>query len=598
MSTLDLALIGNCTVGALIDGRGEIRWACLPRFDGDATFCSLLRERGAHGSEQDFGYFGIDLADLERAEQHYLENTAVLITRLYDCHGGSIEIADFAPRFRHYGRTFRPMCLIRRLRRLAGSPRLTVRLRPACDFGARRPAVTCGSHHIRYTSGDLVARLTTDVSITAVLQETPFFLEDTKTLILGPDESLQESVDELGRRFMEETVLYWREWVRSLAIPYEWQEAVIRAAITLKLNAYDDTGAIIAAMTTSIPEASGSPRNWDYRYCWLRDGYFVVNALNRLGATQTMERYLGYILNVAAQAAGAPLQPVFGIDGRSNLEEREVGSLPGYRNYGPVRVGNQAWRQVQHDVYGSAILAATHVFFDRRLARRGDAALFHRLEPLGERAAAMHDQPDAGLWELRGRARVHTFSAVMCWAACDRLARIADHLGLSERLAYWRGHADAIHRGICERAWSAARGCFVSTFGGAEMDASLLLLAEVGFIDAADPRFAATVAAVEADLRRGDFIFRYVERDDFGEPENAFIVCTFWFVNALAAVGRREEAHELFDKLLACRNMHGLLAEHVDPRTGENWGNFVQTYSMVGLINSAIRLSIRWDQAF
>jgi GH15 family glucan-1,4-alpha-glucosidase len=216
---------------------------------------------------------------------------------------------------------------------------------------------------------------------------------------------------------MEETANYWREWVRFLGIPYEWQEAVIRAAITLKLNAYDDTGAIVAAVTTSVPEAAGSSRNWDYRYCWLRDSYFVVNALNRLSATRTMERYLGYIVNVAADAAGGPLQPVYGIDGRADLEEGEMPALPGYRGMGPVRVGNQAYRQVQHDVYGSAILAATHIFFDRRLARRGDEALFRRLEPLGERAAVSFDQPDAGLWELRGSARVHTFSAVMCWAA-------------------------------------------------------------------------------------------------------------------------------------------------------------------------------------
>ena len=601
MNTLDLALIGNCTVGALINAHGEMNWACLPRFDGDATFCSLLRERGAHGAAQDFGYFAIDLADFERAEQHYLDNTAVLVTRLYDRQGGSIEITDFAPRFGHYGRMFRPMSLVRQLRRLSGSPRLTVRLRPACDFGAQRPAVTWGSHHIRYVGSGLVVRLTTDASITAILQETAFFLEDTSTLIIGPDESLQEAVGEVGRRFLEETVQYWREWVRSLAIPYEWQDAVIRAAITLKLNAYDDTGAIVAAMTTSLPEAAGSPRNWDYRYCWLRDGYFVVNALNRLGATRTMERYLGYVLNVAANAAHGPggaLQPVFGIDGRTMLDEREVSTLPGYRNNGPVRVGNQAWHQIQHDVYGSAILAATHVFFDRRLARRGDVALFQRLEPLGERAAAMHDQPDAGLWELRGSARVHTFSSVMCWAACDRLARIADHLELQARAAHWRALADAIHRTICTRAWNQKRGCFVSTFEGEGMDASLLLLAEVGFLDATDSRFPATVAAVETDLRRGDFIFRYVEKDDFGEPENAFIVCTFWYVNALAAIGRRDEAHALFEKLLACRNPHGLLAEHIDPKSGEQWGNFVQTYSMVGLINSAIRLSIRWDQAF
>ena len=592
MKTLDLALIGNCTVGALIDSKANISWGCFPRFDGDPVFCALLKD------SDDFGFFAVELAECERSEQHYLENTAILVTRLYDRHGGAVEITDFAPRFHQYGRTFRPMMLVRRVKRLYGSPRLTLRMRPACDDGAGRPATTWGSNHIRYVTPALALRLTTDASLTAILQETSFFIEDTVTLLLGADETIHEAASEVGRRFLEETTQYWREWVRSLGIPYEWQAAVIRAAITLKLNAYDDTGAIIAAMTTSIPEAPGSGRNWDYRYCWLRDGYFVVNALNRLGATHTMERYLSYIVNITADTAGRQLQPVFGIDGRAELLEREVTALSGYRGMGPVRIGNLAYRQVQHDVYGSAILAATHIFFDQRLTQRGDEALFRRLEVLGEQAKLYHDQPDAGIWELRGSARVHTFSAVMCWAACDRLARIAAHLGLAERATYWRDQSNLIHETISRRAWNEQRGTFVSVFEGDAMDASLLLLAEVGFLDAGDPRFAGTVSAVEQDLRRGDFIFRYVEKDDFGEPENAFLVCTFWYVNALAALERREEARKLFEKLLACRNRHGLLAEDIDPHSGEQWGNFVQTYSMVGLINAAIRLSIRWDQAF
>ena len=592
MRNLDLALIGNCTIGALVDGRANITWGCFPRFDGDPVFCSLLKDT------DDFGFFAIELADCERTEQHYLENTAILVTQLYDSHGGAIEITDFAPRFGQYGRMFRPMMLVRRIRRLAGSPRITLRLRPACSDGAGRPEVTCGSNHIRYVAPTLTLRLTTDASLTALLQETAFFLEDTATLLLGADETVHEAAGEVGRRFLEETAQYWHEWVRFLGIPYEWQEAVIRAAITLKLNAYDDTGAIVAAMTTSIPESAGSGRNWDYRYCWLRDGYLVVNALNRLGTTRTMERYLSYIVNIAANSGDKPLQPVYGIDGRAELEEHEVPALAGYRGMGPVRIGNLAYRQVQHDVYGSAILAATHIFFDQRLTRRGDEALFRRLELLGEQAIRCYDQPDAGLWELRGSARVHTFSAVMCWAACNRLSLIAGRLGLAERAAYWLEQSKNIHETVSQRAWNERRGTFVSTFDGDSMDASLLLLVEVGFLEASDPRFAATVGAVEKDLRRGDFIFRYVDKDDFGEPENAFLVCTFWYVNALAALNRREEARELFEKLLARRNRHGLLAEHIDPNTGEQWGNFVQTYSMVGLINAAIRLSMRWDQAF
>lgn len=594
MSKLDLALIGNGSIGALIDPAGEVVWACLPRFDGDAVFCSLLRERGA---EDDFGFFVVELIGMVRAEQEYVTNTAVLVTRLYDAAGNAVELADFSPRFRQFGRLFCPMTMVRRVRRLAGSPRIRVRLRPATEYGRRRPEMTYGSNHVRYVGTDVVFRVTADCSITAIVEEVPFVLENDFALILGPDETLQGGVFDVARRFMEETIDYWRDWVRDLAIPFEWQDETIRAAITLKLNAYDDTGAVIAAMTTSIPEAAGTTRTWDYRYCWMRDAYFVINTLNRLNATRTMERYLGYIINVASGANGR-LQPVYRISGRAEIQEREIGWLPGYRGIGPVRVGNQAYLQVQNDVYGAAILAATHVFFDRRLERPGSAALFRQFEVLGEHAAQVFAEPDAGIWELRGSARAHTFSSVMCWVACDRLAKIAQRLGLPERLRYWRSHADRIHQVITTRAWNEKRGTFVSSFEGDALDASLLLLAELGFLQPDDPRFAATVGAIERDLREGDFVFRYREADDFGVPGNAFIVCTFWYIDALVGLGRREEARALFESMLACRNRHGLLAEHIDPRTRELWGNFPQTYSMVGLIVSATRLSIPWYRAF
>jgi GH15 family glucan-1,4-alpha-glucosidase len=594
MSSLELGAIGNANVGALIDGKGEIVWACLPRLDSDAVFCSLLRERKG---DKDFGFLAVELDGLVRSEQEYLPNTPVLVTRLYDDKGGAVEITDFAPRFQAFGRLFSPSELVRMVRPLAGSPKITVRVRPARDYGQNRPQMTWGSNHVRYLGGDFIVRMTTNCSLTAVIEETPFVLRRPFSLLLGPDETLQGSVADVARHFLEQTVDYWLDWVRDLSIPFEWQEEIIRAAITIKLAAFDDTGAIVAALTTSVPEAAASGRNWDYRYCWLRDAYFVVNALNRLNATRTMERYLGYIINISARGNGV-LQPVYTVSGGSDLDEREVDSLPGYRGMGPVRVGNQAWEQVQNDVYGSAVLASTHAFFDRRLMALGNEALFRQLEPLGERALAVYDKPDAGLWELRGSAHVHTFSSVMCWVACDRLAKIATRLRLPDRSAYWRKHADRLHKVVCERGWNEKRGSFCATFGGSTLDASLLLLNEIGFLRADDPRFAATVSAVEKELRRGDQVFRYSEPDDFGAPANAFIVCTFWYIDALAALGRREEARALFEATLARRNRLGLLSEHIDVPTGELWGNFPQTYSMVGLINCATRLSIPWDQAF
>ncbi len=594
-NSLELGLIGNCRIGALIDERGEIVWSCLPRFDGDPVFCSLLNE---HLDREGAGFCVVELLDQVKASQSYLPNTAILVTRLTDNRGAVIEITDFSPRFHQYGRTFMPMMIIRQIRRISGNPRICVRVRPLCEYGSQNCTMTHGSHHIRYVAPSWILRLTTDISVTAVLQELPFFLETTATLILGPDETITDAIDELSHRFLNETINSWHDWVRDLSIPFEWQEEVIRAAITLKLNTFQDTGAIIAAMTTSIPEAPDSGRNWDYRYCWLRDSYFVVNALNRLSTTNTMERYLNYLINVAAGTPNGRIQPVYGIDGKARLDEHEVASLPGYRGMGPVRVGNQACEQIQHDVYGSAILAVAHVFFDRRLAHRGGVALFSRLEPLGEMAIMVHDQPDSGPWETRNTLRVHTFSSIMCWAACDRLARIAVYIGLADRAVYWRSQADKIHATVCRRAWSEKKHAFAASFDSDSLDATLLLLHDTGFLPADDPRFAQTVTAIERELKHGSYIYRYIETDDFGVPENAFVVCTFWYIYALAALNRIDEARTLFENLLSRRNRYGLLAEHIDPRTGDPWGNFVQTYSMVGLINSAIRLSRRWDSAF
>ena len=264
---------------------------------------------------------------------------------------------------------------------------------------------------------------------------------------------------------------------------------------------------------------------------------------------------------------------------------------------GPVRRGNLAWIQKQHDVYGSVVLASTQLFFDQRLVDPGDAHTFARLEPLGERAFALYDVPDAGLWEFRGRAEVHTYTAAMCWAACDRLAKIALRLGLDERAAYWRGRADTIHAATLERAWRPQANHFSASFQSDYLDASLLLLADIGFIAADDPRYVATVEAIGAELRHGDGVFRYVAPDDFGTPETSFTICTFWYIDALAAIGRMDEARELFERVLARRNALGLLSEDMAFEDGEGWGNFPQTYSHVGLIIAAMRLSRSWQEA-
>ncbi len=589
-SSLDLGLIGNGSVAALVDAHARIVWGCVPAFDGDPTFCALLSPR-----EHDGGDWSIELENFVEAEQSYITNTAMLRTVLRDAHGGAVEIVDFAPRWHQNDRFYRPVMLVRRLRPLSGMPRIRIRLRPLAEYGAVQPEVTWGSNHIRYLIPDFTLRLTSDVPVRLVRSALPFILDRDVHLVLGPDETLTQSVAGFARNAEEQTLNYWRNWVRNLSIPLEWQDAVIRSAITLKLCQNDETGAIVAALTTSIPEAANTVRNWDYRYCWLRDSAFVVRALNRLGATRTMEEYLRYVANVAS--ADGELQPLYGLGYERQLAESEVESLAGYRGMGPVRRGNLAWLQKQHDVYGSVLLASTQLFFDQRLAHVGDASIFQRLEPVGELAYALHDKPDAGLWEFRGREEVHTYSSVMCWAACDRLARIAVHLRLAPQVQLWRQRADEIHARIIAHAYNEELGHFVEALDGNRLDASLLLLADLGFVKPEDPRFVRTVEAIGKDLKRGDALFRYVAPDDFGAPETSFTICTFWYIDALASIGRQEEARVLFERILARRNPLGLLSEDLEFDGGEAWGNFPQTYSHVGLINAAMRLSRPWQDA-
>lgn len=589
MQNLELGLIGNCAISALVDDKGAVVWSCFPRLDGDATFYSLLN----NGSED--GAFSIELEGYVRTEQYYEPNSAILVTRLLDADDDGVEITDFCPRFEMFGRTFRPCSIARIVRPIGKVPTIRVRIRPGFEYGSYKPQIARGSNHIRFSSDTTTWRVTTDAPITYVIAETAFRLEDTISFLFGTDESLKTSVRETCREFHEKTLDYWQKTVRRLAIPYEWQDAVIRSAITLKLCSYEETGGIVAAMTTSLPESDGEGRNWDYRFCWLRDTLFVVRALNRLGYIETMEDYLVYLGNIIGGCPDGYLQPVFGIGLETQLTETQVEGLAGYRNNQPVRVGNQAHEHHQHDGYGSVLLAASQAFYDGRLHRPAGRHTFVRLEKIGEMAFQKHNVPDAGLWEFRSLAHVHTHSSVMCWAACDRLARIAEQLKLDDRARFWADRAQQIKDLVMEKAWDEERQTFTAAFGAPHLDAALLLLHEVGFVSATDPKFVGTVKAIEEDLKHGEHMFRYKVEDDFGEPENAFIVCTFWYIDALAEMGRKDEARKLFDAMLKHRNKLGLFSEHVHLKDGEMWGNFPQTYSHVGLINCAMKLSKSWE---
>ncbi|HEY2750161.1 glycoside hydrolase family 15 protein [Phenylobacterium sp.] len=597
--SLELFPIGNCAASSLIDEEGRHVWACAPRVDGDPFFSALLSGRDID-QEDASGLWAIDVIDRAKTSQAYVRNTPILRTEITDAAGARLEIIDFCPRYRQFGRLYRPLAFVRLIQPIEGTPRIRIKLRPTVDYGAAPAQITRGSNHIRYVGGKTTLRLTTDMAVSHVVEERIFRLEEPISLFLGPDEGFDADIMSTTRRMLRETTDYWRHWVRTLSTPLEWQAAVIRSAITLKLCAHEETGAIVAALTTSIPEHAVEPgepaRNWDYRYCWLRDAYYVVQALNRLGAADMLENYLGYLRNLVDQVgASGRVQPLYGVGLEPVLTERIAPGLSGYRGMGPVRVGNQAHEHMQYDVFGQIVLSTVQAFFDERLIRPASIDDFRALEPVGDRAFELHDKPDASLWEFRGREAVHTYSSVMCWAACDRLANAAQKLGLGERARYWDTRAGKIRETIEREAWNEKLGRYASTFGGDQLDASLLQLVDVRFCSPDNPRMAATMQAVEDGLRRGEFMLRYALPDDFGEPKTAFNFCTFWLIEALHLSGRGEEARELFEEMLNRRTRAGLLSEDITFDGKELWGNYPQTYSLVGLINCATLLSRPWS---
>jgi GH15 family glucan-1,4-alpha-glucosidase len=352
---LHLGMTGNCAYSALIDPQARMVWCCLPRFDGDPVFNALLDD-GPTGS-----VWAFDLENFARSEQRYEPNTAILKTRLYDSDGHGVEITDFAPRFFSHARMFRPLTIVRRVKVLSGTPRIRIKLRPRFDWGRQVPTVTQGGHHVRFVGAGMTLRLTCDAPLNYVLDGTWFVADRQMNFILGPDETLMGGIEDTAHLFEKETASYWHTWTRRLAIPLEWQDAVIRAAITLKLSLFEDTGAIVAAMTTSIPEAPGSGRNWDYRYCWLRDAFFVVRALNSLSEVGTMEDYLRWLTNVVVRSRGGHIQPLYGIGQEEQLARGHPGPFAGLPRHG----ARCAWA-TRHKSISSMTCTATSCWARRR----------------------------------------------------------------------------------------------------------------------------------------------------------------------------------------------------------------------------------------
>jgi len=586
MTLDDLALIGNCQLSALVRRDGAIVWSCMPRFDSEPVFGALL-------DESDGGHFRIGPASGRPGTQRYLPNTNVLETRFEEPEG-SFRVLDFAPRFMLHERSFRPAKLVRIVEPLTGIPRVRVLCDPVLGWSKERPRRELGSHHVQFHGYESGLRLTTDAPL-AYLDGEPFVLAEKKHLVLALGAPVEEPLEPLCGRFLRETVGYWERWVKHCHIPSIYQEEVIRSALALKLHCYEDTGAIVAALTTSIPEAPGSGRTWDYRYCWLRDAFYALGAFRMLGHFEEREQFLHFLLNVAGSTSDLDLAPLYRIDGKADLDEHVLQAWPGFLGEKPVRIGNGAAKHKQYDVFGEMVLALAPLFLDARFREQVTPPVLDLVTRLARKAILVAGKPDAGIWEFRTESRPQTFSSLMCWAAADRMSRIADRHH-AETGAEFALAASRIREEIMSKAVDGARGCLVADYGGKEVDAALLQAVTLGFLPPGDARLHATVDAIRTDLELHGWLKRYRTNDGFGEPTVAFTLCTFWLVEALATLGRSEEARQLLDRVQQIRSPLGLLSEDLDPVSGSMWGNFPQAYSHVGMIRAAFAAAPRWSE--
>ena len=586
MKLEDLGLIGNCQFSALISTSGDVVWCCLPRFDSEPVFSSLL-------DAEEGGRFRIAAADGVEGRLRYLPSTNILET-IFETPTGHFRVIDFIPRFMQHGRAFRPTQLIRIVEPIDGTPRVVVQCDPRLGWSKERPTVVQGSHHVRYEGFAAQLRLTTDIPL-SYLGGQAFTLTTRQHLVLTWGAPVEEPLPQLCERFWSETARYWQHWVKSCDIPPHFQQEVIRSALALKLHCFEDTGAIIASMTTSIPESPGSGRNWDYRYCWLRDAYYVISAFGHLGQFEEREQFVQYLLNIAGGAPDLNLAPLYRVDGSANLEESTLQHWAGYNGEQPVRIGNAAALHSQHDIYGEMVLALTQVFMDERLIDERSPAAYRLVEGLARRAISLAGVPDAGIWEYRTEWKPQTFSSLMCWAAADRMAAIAERHEPG-RAAEFQAAAERIRGEMVANAWSASRGSFVGHYGGEDLDASLLQMARLRFLPVSDPRLGSTIDAINQDLGKDGWLHRYSLNDGFGKPTVAFVICTFWLVEALNFAGRRDEARAAFERIHPALSPLGLLSEDYNPITCQMWGNFPQTYSHVGLIHAAFAASPTWNE--
>jgi GH15 family glucan-1,4-alpha-glucosidase len=583
----NLGVIGNCAYMALIDKKACVQWMCWPRFDSSFIFGGILDNKKG-------GKFSITPSiENFNTKQYYIENTNVLSTE-FESGDGKFVVTDFAPRFVQYDRIYKPLMLIRKIEPISGIPRVRITCKPVGNYGEIIPEEYQGSSHIRYHGLISQVRLSTNVPLSFILENEEIALHETKYLILTWGIPLESSIEDTAEEFLKKTIKYWRDWVRNTSIGTFYQSEVIRSALVLKIHQFEDTGAIVASGTTSLPEYPDSGRNWDYRYCWIRDSYYALTAFNNIGHFQELEKYFQFVINVT-KTQTERYQPLYSITGGLKITENIL-PLEGYMGNKPVRIGNAAYTQPQNDVYGQVLLSLLPLYTDKRLIDEQRSESLKLVNDCLKIMQKNFDEPDAGLWEFRLGRRLHCYTYLFHWAGCAAVLKIASVIKKDSQMVEVAKKLMLNASKMIEACYDKKRGVYTGAVGTSDLDASTLQLITMNYLNPKSEKAIQHLAVLESELKTKDGLFyRYKHQDDFGIPKTTFLICAFWYVEALAAVGRLEDAIEVFGNLMKYSNHLGLFSEHVEESSGSQWGNFPQTYSHVGLVNAAYRISKNLD---
>jgi GH15 family glucan-1,4-alpha-glucosidase len=586
MDNLNYGVIGNCRSAALVSDKGSIDWCCLPDFDSPSIFARILdKHKGGH--------FSIVTDDKYVISQKYLYRTNVLITE-FKSDEGLFEVIDFMPRYKiSDSQYFAPAEIYRYVKYFRGAPSFRINYKPAFNYAKDKAAHIKEDNYIRtYSKSDPTEciYLYSSFDPDDILESREIVLKEHQFLLLSYNQKLI-NID-YNRVYLEfqRTKVYWLNMTNRSRKFVRYNEEILRSLLVLKLMSYHSTGAVLAALTTSIPETIGEVRNWDYRFCWLRDASMSIETLLKMGHYKAARQFLQYIKGIL-KSKNDSFQIMYGIRGERDLRETELTHLTGYENSKPVRIGNAAHSQIQNDVFGYLldVISYYYEFFPGTLDEIED--MWEIVRNISRSVTTHWDRPDRGIWEIRNVSKHFVFSKVMCWVAMDRAARIAAMLDKKYYTETWRGIADDIKEDVFRKGWNKDLQTFTQTYGSKDLDASLLLMAEYGFIDAGDPRYIKTVEAVKGALSYKGLVYRYKNDDDFGKPTSSFTICTFWLIQALFRIGMKEDAESLFESLLACGNHLGLFSEDIDFDSKRLLGNFPQAYSHLALIKTAVLFS-------